>query len=84
MNREQLEALKELMAQQFTVLEFQLYLDTHPTDQRALMEYNEACRQLMVLKQRYQQAYGPLTFCEASDYPWQWIEEPWPWQICYE
>ena len=40
------------------------------------MEYNEACRQLMVLKQRYQQCFGPLTFCETSGYPWQWIEEP--------
>ncbi len=83
MNREQVAALKELMAQEFNALEFHLYLDTHPTDQRALMEYNEACRQLMVLKQRYQQCFGPLTFCETSGYPWQWIEEPWPWQISY-
>jgi len=83
MNREQVAALKELMAQEFNALEFHLYLDTYPTDQRALMEYNEACRQLMVLRQRYQQCFGPLTYCENSGYPWQWIEEPWPWQISY-
>ncbi len=84
MNREQLSMLKELMALEFTALELHLYLDTHPTDQRALMEYNSVCQQVALAKQRYQQRYGPLTYCEPSCYPWQWINEPWPWEICYE
>jgi len=108
MDREQLCMLKELMALEFTVLEFHLYLDTHPTDQRALMEYNSFVQQLSVLKRQYQDRYralmeynsfvqqlsvlkrqyqdryGPLTWQEPSAYPWQWINEPWPWEICYE
>ncbi|NLW56884.1 MAG: spore coat protein CotJB [Firmicutes bacterium] len=84
MNREQLCMLKELMAVQFTALELHLYLDTHPTDQKALMEYNSVVQQLNVLKHEYQQRYGPLTWGEPSAYPWQWINEPWPWEICYE
>ncbi|NLW60267.1 MAG: spore coat protein CotJB [Firmicutes bacterium] len=84
MDREQLCMLKELMALEFTVLEFHLYLDTHPTDQRALMEYNSFVQQLAVLKRQYQDRYGPLTWQEPSAYPWQWIDQPWPWEICYE
>jgi spore coat protein JB len=84
MDREQLCLLQELMAMEFTVLEFHLYLDTHPTDQKALMEYNSLVRELKALKQKYQERYGPLTWQEPSSYPWQWINEPWPWQICYE
>lgn len=84
MNREQLELLKELMALEFTAIELNLYLDTHPNDQRALMEYNAVCQQLMMLKERYERCYGPLTPCNPSAFPWQWIEEPWPWEICYE
>ena len=84
MDRDQLCMLKELMAMEFTALEFHLYLDTHPTDQRALMEYNTVVQQLKVLKQRYQERFGPLTYGEPSTYPWQWINEPWPWEICYE
>ena len=84
MDREQLSMLKELMALEFAVLEFHLYLDTHPTDQRAWMEYNSLVQQLTMVKQQYQDRYAPLTWQEPSAYPWQWINEPWPWEICYE
>ncbi|HEY8392653.1 MAG TPA: spore coat protein CotJB [Capillibacterium sp.] len=84
MDRERLALLKELMALEFTALEFNLYLDTHPTDQRALMEFNAILPQLKAVKQKYQERYGPLTAEEPSSYPWQWINEPWPWEICYE
>jgi spore coat protein JB len=83
-DREQLALLKELMALEFTALEFQLYLNTHPNDQRALMEYNSACQAVKAAKERYVSCYGPLSHCEQSGFPWQWISDPWPWEICYE
>jgi len=75
--------LKELMAYEFTAIELNLYLDTHPRDRKALDIYNKTVHILNELKHEYQTRFGPLTnFGFAfSDYPWGWIEEPWPWQI---
>ena len=42
MQRDQLELLKELQALEFTALDFGLYLDTHPGDQRALADYSRS------------------------------------------
>lgn len=77
--------LNEIMSHEFTAIELNLFLDTHPTDVRALEEYNQVTHHLRMLKHAYEQCYGPLTnFGYAhSQYPWRWIEEPWPWQIEY-
>lgn len=85
MNDEQLLLLKEIMAVDFTLIELNLFLDTHPDDQRALMDFNAFCQQSKALHTQYEQCYGPLKPCgEASAcYPWKWIELPWPWQIDY-
>jgi spore coat protein JB len=63
-------------------VELNLYLDTHPRDQRALRDYNAYTQHLMMLKNEYQRRYGVLTnFGNAqSQYPWSWINEPWPWE----
>ena len=85
MMHEQLTLLHELQAVEFAALELNLYLDTHPTDQRALMDFNAYACRLKMLKEMYEQQYGPiLNFgFSPSRYPWQWIEGPWPWEICY-
>ena len=74
-----------IQAVEFTVLEFNLYLDTHPEDRKALNDYNKACRQLLALKRDYEARYGPFAnFGSAtSQFPWQWIDEPWPWEISF-
>lgn len=82
-NNKQKEMLKRIMAEQFTAVELNLYLDTHPHDKKALHFYNETVERLDCLKENYTDEFGPLTnfgFC-PSRYPWQWIEEPWPWEI---
>lgn len=84
MDREQLALLKEVMALDFKALELQLYLDTHPNDQRALRDHNLACQEAKAAKENYQRCYGPFMPCEATGFPWQWISDPWPWEICYE
>jgi spore coat protein JB len=75
--------LVNIMAYEFTAVEFNLYLDTHPRDERALRAYNKTVDKLYELKQEYEEHYGPLTNFgySNSDYPWRWVEEPWPWQI---
>lgn len=81
----QRKGLLEIQAIEFTLVELNLYLDTHPNDRQALNDYNNAVRQLYTLKRNYEARYGPLAnFGSApSKYPWQWIEEPWPWESSY-
>ena len=75
--------LRAVQALEFTAIEFNLYLDTHPEDKKALADFNTTCRQLQTVRREYENRYGPLTACGStpSRYPWPWIEEPWPWEI---
>ena len=71
--------LEEIRCYEFGVTELALYLDTHPTDERALCLHRKYCKYLKDLKDKYQKVYGPLTI----QYPcnkWRWLEEPWPWE----
>ena len=76
--------LKEIMQLQFAVIETVLYLDTHPFDKNVLNLQNEYSARLENKIKNYSKKYGPLanSYPEA-DYPWSWINEPWPWQIEY-
>jgi spore coat protein JB len=91
---EQLKMLQELMALQFSVLEFNLYLNTHPCDKEALEEHYEHANQLREIRRAYQEKYGPILpmhsdqyawypKCDDEYYNWQYIETPWPWKINY-
>ena len=84
-SREQMALLGEIQALEFTCLELNLYLDTHPGDECALADYNANVRQLMSLMGQYAQCYGPLMPCchETAGCTWNWIYEPWPWEIEY-
>ncbi|HHZ20507.1 MAG TPA: spore coat protein CotJB [Firmicutes bacterium] len=85
MHEEQLRLLKEIMAVDFSLVELNLFLDTHPCDQRALMDFNNLCCQSKALRRQYEQCYGPLMACSDAPprIPWGWVETPWPWQIDY-
>lgn len=84
MHRDQLELLKSIQALEFTAVDFNLYLDTHPNDQRALFDYANTIRELKRLMDTYSQKYGPLLPIDNLSGPcWRWIEEPWPWEIDY-
>ncbi len=83
-DKERLAMLKEIMALDFSALELNLYLDTHPRDQRALALHNEYDRKLKELKGIYESKYDFLTHKNISECPWEWIKDPWPWEIDYE
>jgi spore coat protein JB len=84
MHREQLEMLKEIQALEFTAFDFNLYLDTHPNDQRVLVEYSRAICESERVKNIYIVNYGPLMAEDnVNQTCWRWIEDPWPWEIEY-
>lgn len=84
--RQQANMLREIQKEDFMVEDLQLYLDTHPFDRRALAEYNRHTMHSADLRRQYEQLYGPLKVtgrCTTVQYPWRWVEEPWPWEIEY-
>lgn len=83
MTREQLEMLKKLMALDFYLVELSLFLNTHPNNQQALEDHNMTVREYQELKMDYVRRYGPLCIGCVSEYPWQYVETAWPWQIEY-
>lgn len=68
---------------EFTAIDLNLFLDTHPECMEALMEYNRCASQLEQLKKIYEMKYGPLLNFgfSPSQYPWKWVNEPWPWDL---
>lgn len=71
---------KEITATKNMLIELKLYLNTHPSDREALTKYNHYVKQFRVLIDEYNQCYGMYNPNALSPYPWQWIEEPWPWE----
>ena len=73
------ELLNKVNAYCFAAHDLNLYLDTHPEDQRALCMHREYCKQVKDLKDKYQKMYGPLTIFYPCN-KWRWLEQPWPWE----
>lgn len=67
----------------FTLVDLNLYLNTHPMDKMALTTYNTLHKQYHELMMAYNMQYGPLlNFGHApggSD-EFLWVKSPWPWQ----
>ena len=83
MNREEL--IRAIQEYEFAAIELNLYLDNFPRCKDALEDYNYITRELNKLKGEYEKCFGPLkNFGEdMSDFPWQWVDEPWPWERGY-
>ena len=80
-NTDKTNLLKKLQALEFAVIEAALFLDSHPTDAKALDYYNKMIAELNVVKNQYVDAYGPLTIKENTGNRWQWVDGPWPWEM---
>ncbi|HHV79554.1 MAG TPA: spore coat protein CotJB [Firmicutes bacterium] len=83
---DRLSLLRRIMELQFTATDLNLFLDTHPDDQRALADYNATVQELRTAVSMYEMRYGPLInygFSESSG-TWRWVDEPWPWEIVFE
>ena len=75
------EMMRMLMAYDFAAIDMHLYLNTHPSDQRAVSMYNQYVQNALQLRNSYQSKYGPLLMNHfTSKVPWQWTENPFPWE----
>lgn len=76
--------LKEIQTVDFAVYELALFLNTHPENRRALEDHNNLARKSHELKSEFEQRFGPLRLdSAAASYPYNYINEPWPWEIRY-
>lgn len=76
--------LRQIMELQFTAVELNLFLDTHPLNQDALKDIAKVNERLLLLIADYEANCGPLfPFVTETGNVWEWAEEPWPWEIVY-
>lgn len=82
MHKDQMELMQKLRELQFTAIELNLFLDTHPESQEALRDFNRIACELAKVREEYESRFGPtLNFgLSQSKAGWQWIDDPWPWQ----
>ncbi len=75
--------LEELQAVDFVLVELTLYLDTHPNDYEAIQQFNNFSLERKKIAKLYEAQYGPLLQYghSYSNYPWNWNDTPWPWQV---
>lgn len=76
--------LKEIQQLSFRLYDLTLFLDTHPTENCALKDYNETLNKYKIMVKNFEKLYGPLTLGSIDEKAakWQWIEGPWPWENC--
>ena len=79
----QKELLNLISAYAFAEKEWNLYLDTHPTEKDALKKHREMAEKAKKFIKEYEENYGPLTPMSAvNEECFSWICEPWPWENC--
>ncbi len=84
MYEDKVNLIKSIQLVGFAVVEMQLYLDMNPCDVNALSAYNSYVARQQNLITTYENMYGPLrSNTSQSCYPWQWINDPWPWEMVY-
>ena len=73
------ELLSKIQSLYFAITELALYLNTHPTDKKALCLHKDYANKLKDLKEKYAKVFGPLSiYCPCDK--WKWLDNPWPWE----
>lgn len=68
--------LRRLQAADFVLHETVLYLDGHPTNQKALEFFRKAKAAYDELLAEFQEAFGPQTaYAADGSNPWEWVQE---------
>lgn len=78
------ELMEQISKCEFVLVDINLFLDTHPDNERAIADYNGYAEQLHAMKKMYVENYGPLhnfgNSMNRCDSKWLWNEMPFPWQ----
>ena len=70
--------LRKLSAADFYAQDLKLFLDTHPTDTKALELYREAVKQTEACRCAFENEFYPLRASSAgADCGWDWLNGQW-------
>lgn len=81
---EEMRLLHHIGVVDFVLVEFMLYLDTHPKDKEALEYFNHYSRVKQQLMKEFAAKYYPLSkdYAESCK-EWTWVMAPNPWEgVC--
>ncbi len=82
MNNNKPSTCKRLKALDFAIIETGLFLNTHPTDAKALAYFNKLNEERKAAYDDYTEHCGPLTlFDDNTMSSWDWVKTPWPWEM---
>jgi spore coat protein JB len=82
---DRLNMLKKVQKYEFTLVEANLFLDTHPNDQQALEYFKMQRKHHEEAVMEYTKKYGPLTAANGIyENKWTWVDGPWPWEYQME
>ena len=73
--------MKEVQMATFSLVETNLYLDTHPYDceaMKALEYYGEKLAQAI---EKYEEECGALFADSVTTLPYDWVKTPFPWEL---
>lgn len=74
-------AMRKVQAANFSLVEANLYLDSHPTCKDGLEYFEEHKKVYEQAVKDYEEKYGPLTAHSAnSSKKWEWVTKPFPWE----
>ena len=79
MNRQEL--LRRISAVDFSMWELRIFLDTHPTNQQALRQFEMHKSRRQALVKEYEERFGPISMLtNCAENKWKWVSSPWPWE----
>lgn len=77
------ELKRKIFSYDFAIHELVLFLDSHPTNKKALALLDEYRKRRKELVEAYETRFGTLII-KPCDVPangcWKWLEGPWPWE----
>lgn len=76
----QAELLTKVDAYSFFAHDLNLYLDTHPNDDKMITLFREVSSDSDIAIKEYEDKFGPLFANSSKGFPWTWSESPWPWE----
>ena len=71
--------LNTLMAIDFAIDELGLYRVTHSDDKEAFELYWSYIRTAREMREKYENANGPLYQTDITEGSYEWLNDPWPW-----
>ena len=74
------ELMQKIQMYAFAAHELNLYLDIYKDNKNAIEPYNEYARMTNKYINEYEQKYGAIALNSNENYPWMWVNSPWPWE----